>query len=43
MLHYEREYAVRKVEIPAAEAVAFRKFEGAIVEDQRAAVVLRKN
>lgn len=43
VLHYEREYAVRKVEIPAAEAVAFRKFEGAIVEDQRAAVVLRKN
>ena len=27
LLHYEREYMVRQVEIPAARAADFRKFE----------------
>jgi hypothetical protein len=38
MLHYEREYVVR----PAARAADFRKLEGAIVEDEQAVAVLRK-
>lgn len=42
VLHYEREYVVRKVQIPASEAAEFRKLEGAIVEDEQAAAVLRK-
>jgi hypothetical protein len=41
-LHYEREYTVRKVELPAERAAEFRKFESAIVEDERASAVLKK-
>jgi len=42
VLHYEREYVVRQVEIPAARAADFRIFENAIEEDEQAAAVLKK-
>jgi transglutaminase-like putative cysteine protease len=42
VLHYEREYVVRKVEIPASEGGAFRKLEGEITEDEQAAAVLKR-
>jgi transglutaminase-like putative cysteine protease len=42
VLHYEREYVVRQVEIPASEADDLRKLEGAIVFDEKGAVVLKK-
>ncbi len=42
VLHYEREYVVRQVEIPASRAADFRRLEGAIVEDEQAAAVLKK-
>ena len=41
-LHYEREYIVRQVEIPAAKAGAFRKLEGAILADEKGTAVLKK-
>ncbi|HWE84935.1 MAG TPA: DUF3857 domain-containing transglutaminase family protein [Terracidiphilus sp.] len=41
-LHYEREYVVRQVEIPADKAADFRKLEGAIVMDERGTAVLKK-
>jgi hypothetical protein len=41
-LHYEREYVVRQVEIPADEAAAFRKLESAILSDERGTAVLKK-
>lgn len=43
VLHYEREYVVRQVEIPPAQAGDFRKLEGAILFDEKGAVVLKKN
>jgi len=42
VLHYQREYVVRKVEIPASRYADFRKLEGAIAEDEQAAAVLKK-
>jgi hypothetical protein len=42
VLHYEREYVVRQVEIPASKADDFRKLEGAILFDEKGAVVLKK-
>ncbi|MDR3750830.1 MAG: DUF3857 and transglutaminase domain-containing protein [Terracidiphilus sp.] len=42
LLHYERDYVVRKVEIPPAKAAAFRQFESAIVSDEKGTAVLRK-
>jgi Domain of Unknown Function with PDB structure (DUF3857)/Transglutaminase-like superfamily len=42
VLHYEREYVVKQVQIPAARAADFRKLESAILEDERAAAVLKK-
>jgi hypothetical protein len=42
VLHYQREYVVRQVEIPASRADDFRKLEGAIVEDEQSAAVLKK-
>ena len=42
VLHYQREYVVRRVEIPAAKAEDFRKLEGAILLDEKGAVVLKK-
>ncbi|MGP8173618.1 MAG: DUF3857 domain-containing protein [Terracidiphilus sp.] len=42
LLHYEREYVVRQVEIPAAKAAAFRQLESAILSDEKGAAVLKK-
>lgn len=42
VLHYEREYEVKQVQIPAADATEFRKLEGAILTDERGTVVLRQ-
>jgi hypothetical protein len=42
LLHYEREYVVRKVEIPADQAADFRKLENAILSDEKGTAVLRK-
>lgn len=42
VLHYEREYVVRKVELPADRAADFRKFESAVLSDEKGAAVLRK-
>ena len=42
LLHYEREYTVRQVEIPADKAEAFRKLESAILSDEKGTAVLRK-
>jgi hypothetical protein len=41
-LHYEREYIVRNVELPAARAADFRKLEGDILADERGTAVLKK-
>jgi len=41
-LHYEREYTVRQVVIPAEKAEAFRKLEGSILSDEKGTAVLRK-
>jgi hypothetical protein len=42
LLHYEREYVVRHVEIPPAKAADFRRFESAILSDEKNAAVLKK-
>lgn len=42
LLHYEREYVVRDVEIPAAKAADFRKLQGAIMDDERSTAVLKR-
>jgi hypothetical protein len=42
LLHYEREYVVRQVEIPAAKAAAFRQLESAILTDEKGTAVLKK-
>jgi hypothetical protein len=42
VLHYEREYVVRGVEIPAARAADYRKIESAIVMDERGIAMLKK-
>ena len=42
VLHYQREYTVRKVEIPASRAADFRKLESAILCDERGTAVLKK-
>jgi 1-acyl-sn-glycerol-3-phosphate acyltransferase len=41
-LHYEREYVVRQVQIPADKAPSFRKFEGMIMSDEKGTAVLKK-
>ncbi len=41
-LHYEREYTVRQVEIPAERAGDFRRLETAILADERGVAVLKK-
>ncbi len=41
-LHYERVYTVRKVELPASRAEDFRKFESAVLDDEKGMAVLRK-
>jgi Domain of Unknown Function with PDB structure (DUF3857) len=42
VLHYERDYMVRKVELPADKAKEFAHMESAIVSDEKATVVLKK-
>lgn len=42
VLHYEREYVVRAVDIPATRASDYRKLEAAIVTDERGTAVLKK-
>lgn len=42
VLHYQRDYIVRKPQIPAAQATVFRKLENAILSDERGMVVLKK-
>jgi hypothetical protein len=42
VLHYEREYVVRQVEIPAEKAAEFRKFQSAILSDEKGTAVLKK-
>jgi hypothetical protein len=41
-LHYERDYEVRRVEIPANEAAAFRRLQVAILNDEKGTAVLKK-
>ena len=42
LLHYEREYVVRQVEIPSTRAADFRKLESAILSDEKGMAVLKK-
>jgi hypothetical protein len=42
VLHYEREYIVRQVEIPPDKAAEFRKLESAILFDEKGTAVLKK-
>jgi hypothetical protein len=42
LLHYERDYLVRQVELPASKAAAFRLLQGAILSDEKGTVVLKK-
>jgi len=42
VLHYEMVYTVRQLELPADRAADFRKFEFAILSDEKGTVVLRK-
>jgi hypothetical protein len=42
VLHYEREYIVRQVEIPAARMDDFRRLESTILSDEKNAAVLKK-
>jgi hypothetical protein len=42
VLHYERDYVVRQVEIPAEKAHDFRKLESAILVDEKGTAVLKK-
>ena len=41
-LHYERDFVVRQVQIPADKAEAFRKLESAILMDEKGTAVLKK-
>ncbi len=42
LLHYEREYVVRQVEIPPTRADDFRRLESAILADEKGTAVLKK-
>jgi hypothetical protein len=42
LLHYEREYIVRQIELPPAKAAAVRHLESVIVSDEKNAAVLKK-
>jgi hypothetical protein len=42
LLHYEREYVVRQVEIPPAKAADFRLLESTILSDEKDSAVLKK-
>ena len=41
-IHYEREYIVRQVQIPADRALAIRKLQGSIMADEKGTAVLKK-
>jgi hypothetical protein len=41
-LHYEREFVVRQVELPASRAADFRKLESTILMDEKGTAVLKK-
>jgi len=41
-LHYERDYKLSQVELPAEKAADFRRLEGMILADEKATVVLKK-
>jgi hypothetical protein len=41
-LHYEREYEVKELELPASRAQDFRKLESAILSDEKSTVVLKR-
>jgi len=41
-LHYERDYKLSQVELPAAKAPEFRHLEGMILADEKATVVLKR-
>jgi transglutaminase-like putative cysteine protease len=41
-IHYERDYVIRQVQIPAEKAAAFRKLESAILTDEKGTAVLKK-
>ncbi len=42
VLHFEREYVVKQVDVPAAQAMEFLKLEDAIVADEKGMVLLKK-
>ena len=42
LLHYEREYVVRQVEIPPARDADFRHLESVILADEKNSAVLKK-
>jgi hypothetical protein len=42
LLHYERDYVVKDVEIPASKAADFRKLQSIISDDERNTAVLKK-
>jgi hypothetical protein len=42
VLHYERDYRVKAVELPAEKATDFRRLEGTILADEKANVVPKK-
>jgi hypothetical protein len=42
LLHYEREYIVRQVEIPPSKAADFRRLEATILSDEKNSAVLKK-
>jgi len=41
-LHYDRQYIVRQVEIPASKAAEYRKLQGTILFDEKGTAVLKK-
>jgi transglutaminase-like putative cysteine protease len=42
LLHYEREYIVRQIEIPPSMAASFRLLESTILSDEKSSVVLKR-
>jgi hypothetical protein len=43
LLHYERDYKVKQVELPADKVADFRRLEGTILADEKSTVVLKKS
>ncbi len=41
-LHYERDFVVRQVEVPAEKAASFRKLQNVILSDEKGTAVLKK-